>query len=123
MANTKSIYKYLTCPCGYKKIDSTGKAKENCKKCNKPMSHSENWHVRLMHQGVVKIKSVSPRRRDAEDYLASRKVAWRLSTLVSCYENDTTGGQTEDKIILELLAITSKNRKKLVIDILKSWCE
>jgi integrase len=106
MANEKSIFKYIICPtpgCGYKKTDITGKVGEvdkkgkptkdstpaiSCKNCNTPMYLSENWYARITHNGKTTVKSISPRHRDAEDYISTCNVAKRTNSLMPGEEND-----------------------------------
>lgn len=88
MANDKSVFKVLACTCGYKKRDITGKAAGRCKNCGSEMKLSESWYARITHQGRTKVKAISPRRRDAEDYIATCKVAKRAGTLLPGEEKD-----------------------------------
>jgi integrase len=90
MANDKSIFKYLTCSCGYKKTDPTGKAKADCKNGHGPMQLTENWYARITAHGVTTVKAISPRRRDAEDYIAACKIAKREGVLLPGQEKDIT---------------------------------
>lgn len=90
MANDKSVFKYLVCQCGYKRTDPTGKAKGVCKNDGAAMHLSENWYARITHQGKTTVKAISPRRRDAEDYIATCKVAKRSGVLMPGQEKDVT---------------------------------
>src|ERR1043166_5163771 len=93
MANDKSVFKYLTCQspgCGYKKTDTTGKAKAECKNGHGLMRLTDNWYARITHNGVTTTKAISPRKRDAEDYIAACKIAKREGGLLPGQEKDIT---------------------------------
>jgi len=89
MANDKSVFKYLVCQCGYKKTDPTGKAKVACKKCGVAMRLTDNWYARITHNGTTNTKAISPRKRDAEDYIATCKIAKRDGALLPGQEKET----------------------------------
>lgn len=88
MANDKSIFKYLVCSCGYKKTDPTGKTKADCKNCGSAMALTENWYARITHNGKTTTKAITPRKRDAEDYIAACKIAKRDGALLPGQEKD-----------------------------------
>jgi len=90
MANDKSCFKYLVCQCGYKKTDPTGKAKGNCKNCDSVMYLTANWYARITHNGVTRTKAMTPRKRDAEDYIAACNLAKRDGGLLPGQEKDIT---------------------------------
>jgi integrase len=93
MANEKSVFKFLRCStpgCGYKKTDPTGKAKAQCKNCGATMRHSDTWYARITHNGKTILKSVSTRKRDAEDYIATCKLAQSSGNLMPGQEKDTS---------------------------------
>ena len=82
-------FKKLSCKvCKQWKIDRTGKAKGTC--CGVPAVLSENWYVRVTTRGRTITKSVSPRKRDAEDYIANCKTASRQGVLLPGQEKDIT---------------------------------
>lgn len=89
MANEKSIFKYLICAkCGYKKTDTTGKGRGLCKNDQSLMYLSGNWYARTTHLGKTTVKAISSRKRDAEDYLATCRIAKRNGTLLPGEEKD-----------------------------------
>lgn len=50
--------------------------------CGADLTLSENWYVKYTHNGTATVKSISSRKRDAEDYMASIKVAVRTKSLL-----------------------------------------
>lgn len=89
-ANTP--FKKLVCRvCNQWKIDRTGKAKGE--HCGAPMVISDNWYVRVTVAGRTTTKSVSPRKRDAEDYIANCKTAARQGVILPGQEKDITWEQ------------------------------
>jgi integrase len=91
MADEKSIFKYLICSkCGYKKRDPSGKGEGLCIHDQSALYLSENWWVRVTHKGKTTNRPVSPRKRDAQDYLASCKVALLKGDLLPGEEKDIT---------------------------------
>lgn len=90
MANEKSVFKYLICAeCGYKKTDPTGKAACKCKNCGAAMYLSDNWYARITRNGKTTVKAISPRKKDAENYIHECKVAISKNTLMPGEEKDT----------------------------------
>jgi len=83
--NEKSIFKFVLCKtksCAYRTATTSGKHKGCCPKCAGELYIAENWQVRITYKGKLYTKSVSPRRRDAEDYLAECKVKIKNGTFM-----------------------------------------
>lgn len=80
-------FKYLICDkCQYKKTDMTGKAEGVCKNDGSTMRLSTNWYARV----GGKVKSISPRKRDAEDYESTCRIAKRTGDMLPGEEKDIT---------------------------------
>jgi len=81
--NERSVFKFVLCKtksCAYRTATTSGKHKGCCPKCSGELYIAENWQVRITYKGKIHTKSVSPRRRDAEDYLAECKVKIKNGT-------------------------------------------
>lgn len=72
------IFKFLVCnEHKYKKHDATGKGSGTCPHCGKPLVMTDKWYVRYQHEGKRVVKAISTRKADAQDYLASVRLAVR----------------------------------------------
>ena len=81
------IFKYGKCACG-KKGMMVEKLASKCPACNNALTLSDNWYVRYTHQGRTKVKSISTRKKDAEDYYASVRVQIRCGGILPGQEKD-----------------------------------
>lgn len=69
------IYKVEKCRvCGYKRKEESPKEAGACPKCSGPLSFSDNWYIDYYVSGRRRTEAVSPRRKDAEDAYAKKRV-------------------------------------------------
>lgn len=116
-ANTP--FKKLVCQiCRQWKIDRTGKAK--AEHCGVPMVLSDNWYVRVTVRGQTTTKSVSPRKRDAEDYIANCKTASRQGVILPGKEKDIPWGQAKENCLKWWKGDVPKNIKASTFEFYQS---
>lgn len=65
-----AIYKRLTCVCGYGTTATKEGKVQHCQKCGNSMQFSHNWYISYTHAGKTTRKSISPRKKDAQEALA-----------------------------------------------------
>lgn len=80
------IFKWGKCECGKKFMVSKPR---KCS-CGNDLTLSDEWSVRYTHKGKTVTKTISTRKRDAEDYLANIRVNVRAGGLLPGEEKDIT---------------------------------